>query len=428
MATEKFFGWVPTVAGALSFSAFGETSHKPRAISANRADRRTRYLVCYRGRDCSDILLPFRSVVGPWFLNLSGKLWFVCVAKATTSEEGLQEDFQGRVLIFHDRQIWRSNVEVNVRDAQSFLRSYRYSNQPNIENHFEQRFVDLCDQLPALSAFNAKFKVSRTGFTELVLEDPMELHPSAPKLPDTQPSRDHVRHILAAQLFFFIRDIGHRHQHHDPYTDTIADLWPDQPGDPFNWKLRTLFSLYRKVIAYKRLKSADAFTASLGVAAYADTFRKLVEDAATAKQKERLPPFYVENVRKSIQAVDYEMSRKREISLAATAVTRELILTGLALMIAIVGVFQIVETKLKAEPATILYFLAQYLITSPILTLSIGAGFIWGARLLIQNPAQSRWVRWLVRLVQTFDLRFSIFIFTALAFLTLVTLIQIVRF
>jgi hypothetical protein len=410
-----FFGWIPTVSGALSFSAFGDTSHPPRAISANRADRNTRYFVCYRARDCSDILIPFRSKLGPWFFNLSGKLWFVCIGKCET-RNGTQETMEGQVLIFHDRDLWRNNVGNIVRSAQDLLKGYRYGNHPNIQNYFEPTFVELVDQLPALSAFNASFTITRVGFTTLQLADKMELHHTAPSLPDAQPARDHVKHILAAQLFFFLRDIGHRHQHHDPYTDTIVDLWPEAK-DPFYWKLQTLFSLYRKVISYKRIKSPNSFTASLGVCAYADTFRALIEEHATPAQLARMPHFHSENVRNSIHAVDYEMNRRREIVISSSAITRELILTSIALVIAIVGVFQIVDSKLPFKPANVLYVLAEFLITSPIFTIGIVAGSIFAVRMLIHNPLNNRFVRWLFRLVQTFDLRFTIAIFGCLTFI-----------
>jgi hypothetical protein len=419
-----FFGWIPTVSGALSFSAFGDTSHAPRAVSANRADRDTRYLVCYRARDCSDILVPFKGVVGPWFLNLSGKLWFVCVGKSET-HNGKQEMMEGQVLIFHDRELWRKNVSIVVRDAQELLKRYRYGTQPSIQNHFDYTLGELIDQLPALSAFNARFTISRVGLTTLELADNMKVHSTAPTLPDQQPSRDHVKHILAAQLFFFLRDIGHRHQHHDPYTDTIVDLWPETPRDPFYWKLQTLFSLYRKVISYKRLKAPESFTASLGVTAYAETFRAIIEEDATPEQLARLPHFHAENVRNSIHAVDYEMNRRRELSSSSSAVTRELILTSIALVIAIVGVFQIVDQKVPFQPARVLYVLAEFLITSPIFTIGLVAGSIFAVRVMIYNPSNNRLVRWLFRLVQTFDLRFAIAIFACLGFIGAVTLLKL---
>lgn len=419
-----FFGWIPTVSGALSFSAFGDTSHAPRAVSANRADRSTRYLVCYRARDCSDILIPFKSKLGPWFFNLSGKLWFVCVGKCET-RNGKQETMEGQVLIFHDRELWRSNAGNVVRDAQTLLKSYRYGTQPDIQKHFEHSFGEMIDQLPALSAFNAKFTINRFGFTSLELADDMEVHHTAPTMPDQQPSRDHVKHILAAQLFFFLRDIGHRHQHHDPYTDTIVDLWPETPRDPFYWKLQTLFSLYRKVISYKRLKAPESFTASLGVTAYADTFRGLIEENATPAQLARMPHFHSENVRNSIHAVDYEMNRRREIASGSSAVTRELILASIALVIAVVGVFQIVEEKVPYKPAKVLFILADFLITSPIFTVGLVAGGIFAVRMMIHNPSNNRLVRWLFRLVQTFDLRFAIVIFASLGSIGAVTLFKL---
>jgi hypothetical protein len=62
----------------------------------------------------------------------------------------------------------------------------------------------------------------------------MTHHVRAPTFPAGERG-GHIEHILTAQLFFFLRDIGHRHQHHDPNTDTVVDLWKDNPNDPFDW-------------------------------------------------------------------------------------------------------------------------------------------------------------------------------------------------
>jgi hypothetical protein len=407
-----FRGWIPTVSGALSFSALGDANYLPRAISANRSDRHTRYLVCFRGRDCSDIVLPFKKILGPKLLGLQGKLWFVCIASSTSVIAGDQDTINGRVFIFSNKTKWNDELLPILRSAQNRLRAYQYGIDGALQNYFQQTFDELIDELPSLSSFNVVFAISRKGFCEIHVEDDMKISNDAPRIPDIQPRRNHVTHILAAQIFFFLRDIGHRHQHHNPNTDTIVDVWPDNPEDPFEWKLQTLFSLYRKVISYKRLRERSSFASSLGVVAYADTFRGIIEFDAPAAERNRLPKFYSENVTSSIQAIDEEMRRRHEQIQYASQITRELLLASFGLIIAITAIFLVVDKKVDATPSYTLYFIAKMLATQPIITLALIGGIILSARQVHDNVANHRLVRWLFRLLQPLKLSLVITIFS----------------
>lgn len=211
---DSFVGWTPTVSGALSFAAYGDVSHPPRSKNANRTDGATRYLIAYRAKDYSDVLLPFRTLLGPLFFGLRGKLWFLCVARSDADGRGDQQLLRGNVFIFHDRTLWRDIIEPRVRTVQVKLRSFRYGvDASSLSNYFEADYASLLAACPGASAFNAAFEVTRTGITTIYLDHPMITAPTAPALPTVEPSRSHITHILTSQIFFFLRDIGHRHQH-----------------------------------------------------------------------------------------------------------------------------------------------------------------------------------------------------------------------
>jgi hypothetical protein len=430
MACIAFRGWVPTVSGALSFSAFGEVSHPPRALRANRTDGLIRYLICYRGRDYSDVLLPFKSVLGPRFLNLRGRLWFLCIASATTIEKR-QETLEGFVFVFDDKHTWRTRAQPFVQEAQGRLQAFKYGpNGTDLRSYFGATHDRLIADLPSCSAFNARFSIARTGMTTIEIPDGMVVREAAPRLPNEEPRRTHITHIIAAQIFFFLRDIGHRHQHHDPNTDTIVDLHEADPNDELAWKLQTLYSLYRKIITYKRLKQADSLAASLGVVAYANTFRELVVEKMTSEERDRMPKFFSENVVGSISAIKDEMIRLGADRTVAQAVTRELILAALAIVIAVVGVFQITEYKVPKRPADVLYLLGELLTEYPATTLGSVVGLIFILRTIlgVNNPARGRLFRWIVRLVQPFDLRVAIGMFFALGTIALSMMLLLLRF
>ncbi len=265
---RKFHAWVPTVSGALSFSTFGDVSHPPRAISVNRADRVDRFLISFRARDSSDIVLPFRSLLGPFFLNLRGRFWFVCIARSTRLAGKDQDVLQGTLFLFHDRRIWREQAQPIVVAAQNLLRQFQYIRDGSIGQYAGAAMADTVSNPLPLSAFNAEFHVNRNGICEIIVPQPMTHHANAPTFPGGQ-SGQHIEHILTA-------------------PDTIVDLWEDNPSDPFDWKLQTLYALYRKVIAYKRIRHRQSFAASLGVAAYANTFREIIIKGATQQDITRI--------------------------------------------------------------------------------------------------------------------------------------------
>lgn len=93
--------------------------------------------------------------------------------------------------------------------------------------------------------FQADFTLLRDGTATLAVDDEMEIAPDAPALPDDPDEKRHMKHILAAQLFYFLKDIGHRHKHHKNRTDTIVDVYEIEENNDLDWRLGTLYSLYR---------------------------------------------------------------------------------------------------------------------------------------------------------------------------------------
>jgi hypothetical protein len=87
-------------------------------------------------------------------------------------------------------------------------------------------------------------------------------------------------------------------------------------------------------------------------------------------------------------------------------------------VISVVGVFQITEHKIQARPAESLWLAAELLVAEPITTLGLLAGIIWAVRAAVHNPANNRFMRWIFRLLQPYDLRVAILLFLSLAILS----------
>jgi len=235
-----FRGWVPAVSGRLSFRAFGQSSFPTKAVSANRSDGKTSYIVCYQRRDASDVVLPFKSALAPLMLKLKGDFYFVCIAKTVHHEGRRQEFLDGWLILFENTEVWKNHVAPMLKELQDHIRQYRaYSLSCSLDEHVATKYQATINRAKTLSSFNAQFSLSRSGTVSIAVPLKPVVSSKAPAFPKDTPNRGHMMHLLSAQLFFFLRDIGHRHQHHDPKTDTISDLHRiDKVDDDFNWRLR----------------------------------------------------------------------------------------------------------------------------------------------------------------------------------------------
>ena len=92
-----------------------------------------------------------------------------------------------------------------------------------------------------------------------------------------------------AQLFYFLKDIAHIHQHHRPATDTLSRLYPKLPGESdLAWINKTLKTLYSKVLEYKRNRHEESYPSTLGLLAYVDVFVKIAKKILAEKEHKNL--------------------------------------------------------------------------------------------------------------------------------------------
>lgn len=141
---------------------------------------------------------------------------------------------------------------------------------------------------------------------------------------------------VASQIYFFVRDVCHVHQHHAPTSDTILDVVPLSAGE-HHWKRETLYSLYRWVIQQKRSRTPSAYVDAKGVLAYARAFTE--KHRTEAENRENLPQYLREATRESLDAglARAEYLEKTRGALPATIFNR--ILPSVALVLAFLALF-----------------------------------------------------------------------------------------
>ncbi|CAK0750858.1 hypothetical protein CCP2SC5_1710005 [Azospirillaceae bacterium] len=229
--------------------------------------------------------------------HYDGSFVFLCVAKVV--RQTAQEDaLEGRLFIF-DVSTWKKSVLEYVAVTQKELLEFCQSADAAANAQFcSEQIKKLERSLTGQYFFYAEFSLRRSGTCKLTQGASENFSLRAPKIGD-----DKIVHMLCSQLFYFLKDISHNHQHHSKSTDTIVDLIECHTHDDFLWRRETLFSLYRKIVSYKRNPQSDVFYSSLGVLAYAETFMEISKAELSARDAQRLPTYYNEQMRHSILAV-----------------------------------------------------------------------------------------------------------------------------
>jgi hypothetical protein len=379
-------GWIPTITGQLSFSHFGKCEvYATRSV--NRADPNKRFLVSSQQRSTWDVLVPFRRHLGEFFTGLKGQLHFVCYAetKPTADPADNQGMLVGRVFIIQTGARWDQAVSPELDRTVDELNAYAYSaTAVPIAEHFDHRLATLDAICTVNCAFQGSFHLKRSGVIDVFIDEHVKTAPDAPRFPEDELPRRHVRHILAAQLFSFIRDIGHQHQHHNPKTDTIVDLYEFPDGDDLTWRKHTLYGIYRRIISYKRRAVVDHQLMSLGLLAYAKAFRNV----CAAEKIDGLPQYNDDETRESIMATEARVRHAEQKRQDRIGVVRTV---GFGLAALIVSIAGLVKLGAGDQPqitvAPELVWFTKAVTEHPLALITVLATLFYSARVLFAGKA-----------------------------------------
>ncbi|WP_208984721.1 hypothetical protein [Stappia sp. TSB10GB4] len=257
----SYIGWIPTVSGRLAFSEFGISDNPTQSITSSFVTIKERHIITYQKRYLSDVIIPIFSYsrevhdfLGLLIFNRTGKLWFTCSATYISQDDALE----GVIGLF-DKETWRDTTEAEVRELQSALRKCDGSAEASISD-----FVNIATER---ALFCAKYSVARNGTFRIA-----KIGNVLPSCSENGASDEE----LCLQCYYYIKDNLHTHKHHSERTDSILSLYADD--DSIDWKMGTLYSIYRKIIARRRSGSVVDFIEGLGVLSYAESFRCIFSD------------------------------------------------------------------------------------------------------------------------------------------------------
>jgi hypothetical protein len=362
---HEYIGWIPNVSGRLSFSEFGNTDNPTPCIRcSNNVDSR-RAIIAYQKRHLSDTTVPIISCVKPLkkifdytVLAKEGVFWF-CVTLSHTHSS--TEDFlSGNVYIFY-RDQWREFAESDVRASMEKLDESQDSvDALAVIQRLDESIKDKCSIL-------TNFKIQRNGEIIVTFDE------KAQGRQYISIKSDDIDDDIFSQVYYFLKDCLHKHHHHSRETDSILQLY--QHDGKIDWKMETLYTLYRKIISRRRSGNIVDLNESLGVLAYASSFEKIFSVNSEAPGER--PKYNRPEIQDSINSAIYSHENtKSSISLAIGDAWKATVTLG-ALLLSIFALISTSKDKFDASVDQKIRFLAQNMLENPIETTVLFFGILF---------------------------------------------------
>ena len=254
-----FSGWVPTVIGRLSFTAIGCGKHPSHCWKKEDGDR----FVIMQCRDLLDVILPFagnsvasgflRELISKNIIGKSGRFLFVMTADI--SNDG--ENCFGYVYLVP--------VAENRKLRKKLRAWFRHDGDMSAWG------AEYEESISKAAKYTAKYDLQRGG--RAIISPQNSSH-------DSISERDQEH--FANQVFFFLKDISHVHQHHDSTHDAITEVTKLESDQDEKWIHQTRNSLLRAIIRYKRFRNEKALFRSAGILAYLKSFQEIYKTSFTS--------------------------------------------------------------------------------------------------------------------------------------------------
>jgi len=281
-----FKGWVPTITGKLSFSEIGNFNSKTgkRCCLTFKGNSNLLEVIAWQKRVSKDTPKIVR-VLSPLTRNTKKLLFlykakeaggFVPVPFDTTSS---QQDFimdskavlQGQVLVYGLPGLLQKKNKSVSRFIKSFKKNLKIAkNSPDVSHslltnipHFEQAENGLS---PSDLWAIAQVDLLRSG------ECKVRIKSHNKKSNQECDANTEIEQEISNQIFFFIRDLTHKHYHHAEEEDQTSVTYASV--DDYTWRRETLYSLSRIAIQSRRKNSHADCKSALGLIAYARAFQK----------------------------------------------------------------------------------------------------------------------------------------------------------
>jgi hypothetical protein len=283
---QEYRGWIPNVAGRLSYSTIGSTGYPDKCSGYNlKTLDGGRILVQMQRRQLDDsVILP--RLFAP-YLRSDASFYFFIVGELQQSTEKLTG---------HIAMMLKSSPR--LQDAMNCAK----------DNKIESR--EKLTEITSSETYSASFILERDGYLKIVLKD----LPNAEFNAFSGEKKDKLL-ALAAELYFFIRDITHHHNHHAQSSDRILDIVAYDAANSGamankqdEWLTKSFTDLRNRIIAMRRTKSGIS-ASPIGILAYAESLqeiyaRRKINDPTHYPGRQCVDDANLKLIRQSIEASD----------------------------------------------------------------------------------------------------------------------------
>ncbi|ERP87279.1 hypothetical protein Q669_10975 [Labrenzia sp. C1B10] len=368
-------GWIPTVSGRLAFSEFGNLDYPTKAAKWSYADKTERCVICVQKRYLSDITIPILSYspeildfIDNYLFGKTGKMW-MC---ATASYDMRENSLTGIVGIF-GKKIWRRYKRTLEESGDKLNNTTSKDDEP-------WRYLEAVNSLNLSHAFaTAEYKVLRNGkifIGSIKSGEKSNIEWS-----------EETEENIASQVYFFLKDCLHRHQHHSKTTDSILSIYKIDPKKSIGrqekeWKLDVLYTLYRKVINRRRNGSLVDLSESMGVLSYASSFYNIFKKELEGFEEKSVynRTELIESLKASIISSKYKENKMPELLRGSLSIT--LALSAVAIAFAsLLGVANHRELEVSEDLVNVVSFV----LLNPFQATLFGASIIMSVALMLHS-------------------------------------------
>lgn len=287
-SNPTYAGWIPTIAGQLSFSLIGMNGTAASAVAANveymcpAAGHPRRHVAVIQKRITKD--LPFTFWPIPHLVPSIAAHFLLVGETAPATRPEIDGDritkrhdeigvVRGSIyLIAHHKRLRRERADC-VATVRSLIAKAEDSAPRAVVATQSALLADIDEAIQdgrskGLEIVETTFELFRTG------EFRLSVRPPSRQLTGGQ--IDQFCDLVARNAYYFAKDVSHRHYHHRARGDNLLPLVRTTPNDDEGWRRETLWSLMRAVLEMRRRNRLPGHQSAMGVLAYAEAFQGLL--------------------------------------------------------------------------------------------------------------------------------------------------------
>ena len=357
-----FSSWIPTIAGRLSYSYIGLSKLPTPCISINKSDSKHRYIIAYQKRFLNDPKIKLLDILPTRITGRRGKCWCVCTAKSDNDIDSSDDgQLKGNLYIFIGQNTWRGVTEDRVKQAQELLKATNPELNLFDEQEIKQAKLVIC--LIQSCSYYCEFILQRNGIVRLSPGLLGSIPGNAPNLPNEDLSLfNEIQLDICSELFYFLKDISHHHQHHSPTTDTMVGLYKTE--DDQYWPTQVMRVIFHRILAFKRSNDSNVYISAIGLLSYVESFISICNKDNIPVKIEWNTDQIKQSINVSIERLKFLYNSRKEVSTFLTGIVFAIV----SFIISFVQLNSLIfdgQFKIDASDALIIRSFAYYTIINP---------------------------------------------------------------